>query len=272
MTNRELRCWQRLVALAYAESEHHLVAGFTNALTRVIPASFFQSMTRKSAAAAIPFLDGLPALEHPGLADEARRIQPELRILLRYVAGATTLVQKKLAKQVLDDHPMPEMKWMSMPTALRGKIRRPLADFRAIQDDKGVVYLHPRTERSEKPVGWYLTRDLREPLTQFCGFIREELDKHRGRRPLRLCGLLSCGKVFLRRGKVAFCSPRCRYKQKQMPRGEMRAYMTGRAAKQLLASGGVKAVRARIEQIERGNSPPGKKRRLLRAYRKVLPQ
>jgi hypothetical protein len=55
-----------------------------------------------------------------------------------------------------------------------------------------------------------------------------------------------------------------------LSRSEMRDYVYTRRTKRLLASGGVKAIRARIEEVKRRKTTPEKRKRQLAILRSVL--
>ena len=262
--DREARCWRKLIRLANADScdDAELVAAFMGALTVV-------SHSALDAPLLVPTLDGTAALFHPGLAQEARRVQPELCLLLRLASSAGTRAQRKLARQVLAKSRSHEAKWEQLPAALRGKIMKPLSDFRFVQSNqkKDLVYLEGRAERAEERTPpRYQVPLWCGPLDPWCGFIRDVLAR-RGREPIRLCRLRSCGHFFMRDRKRAFCSPGCKLKfhepARHWSRAKRRHYQYRYLAEKLLAAGGAPAIKRRIEQVKSRRISAEKKRRLL---------
>jgi hypothetical protein len=268
MTNRDARCWQKLMRLANADpsDDAELVVAFMRAL-RVV------SDSALDAPLLVPALGGTPAFFHPGLAQEARRVQPELRLLLRFAASAGTRAQRKLARQVLAQSRSHEAKWEKVPAALRGKIMKPLSDFRFVRSkqEKDVVYLEAKSGGAQERMRpRYQVPLWRGPLDPWCGFVRDVLERG-GREPIRLCRLAHCGRFFVRDRKRAFCSPRCRLKfhepARRWSRPKRRNYQYRYLAEKLLAVGGAAAIKHRIEQVERRKISAEKKRRLLATLR-----
>ena len=107
----------------------------------------------------------------------------------------------------------------------------------------------------------------------WCGFIRDVLAR-RGREPIRLCRLGSCGRFFIRDRKRAFCSPGCKLKfhepARRWSRPKRRDYQYRYLAKKLLAAGGTPAIKSRIKRVERGKISAEKKQRRLAILRAVL--
>jgi hypothetical protein len=264
MTDREASCWRKLIRLANADpsDDTELVVAFTRALRVVSDSALGTPLL-------VPTLDGTPAFFHPGLAREACRVQPELRLLLRLAASAGTRAQRKRARQVIAQSRSHEAKWEKVPAALRGKIMKPLSDFRFLQSkqEKDVVYLDGKSEGpKERMPPRYQVPLWCGPLDPWCGFIRDVLAR-RGREPIRLCRLGGCGRFFMRDRKRAFCSPGCKLKfhesARRWSRPKRRDYQYRYRAEKLLAAGGAPAIKSRMEQVERGKISAEKKRRLL---------
>lgn len=264
MIDREARCWRKLIRLANADSsdDAELIAAFMGALTVV-------SDSALDAPVLVPTLGGTPALFHPGLALEARRVQPELCLLLRLAASAGTRAQRKVARQILAKSRTHQAKWEKLPAALRGKIMKPLSDFRFVRSkqEKDVVYLEAKSEGAEdRTRPWYQVPLWRGPLDPWCGFIRDVLAR-RGGEPIRLCRLGGCGRFFVRDRKRAFCSPGCKLKfhepARRWSKPKRRDYQYRYLAEKLLAAGGAPAIKRRIDQVERRKISAEKKRRLL---------
>jgi len=264
MADREACCWQKLIRLVNADpcNDAELVRAFMVALKVVSDSALDVPLL-------IPILGGTPALFHPGLAREARHLQPELRLLLLLAARAGTKAQGILARQNLAKSRSHEAKWEKTPAALRGKIVKPLSDFRFVRSnqEKDVVYLEAKPEGAqERMPPRYQIPLWRGPLEPWCGFIGDVLERG-GREPIRLCRLGSCGRFFVRDRKRAFCSPVCKLKFHEPARRwsgpKRRDYQYRYLAEKLLAAGGAAAIKRRIEQVKRRKISAEKKRRLL---------
>jgi hypothetical protein len=271
MTNREVRCWRKLIRLANADpcDDVELVAALMHALT-VVPDSALD------VPLLVPMLGGTPALFHPGLAQEARRVQPKLHVLLRLAANIGTRTQRKLARQIIVQSRSHEAKWEKVPAALSGKIMKPLSDFRFVQSkqEKDVVYLEGKSKGpKERTPPRYQVPLWCGPLDPWCGFIRDVLARHE-REPIRLCRLSGCERFFVRDRKRAFCSPGCKLKfhepARRWSKPKRRDYQYHYLAEKLLAAGGAPAIKRRIEQVDCRKISTEKKRRLLAILRAVL--
>ena len=213
--------------------------------------------------------DSNPPRVHPGLARAARQVQPQLRVLLRYIAGDIKKVKE--AQEIFEEHR--HHGWTEWPEQLvqrtmnrRGSIADFAADVTARQEEiqslkKQGIEVRLLMQKRKQSVSAY-----RDALDPFCELAVETL-KEAGTPPVRLCRLVSCRRFFVRgRGRRLFCPRRCKSKRWQMPRTSMRDYEYRRLAEQLSA----KALRARIAAEPRKKSPLEKRRRHLRILRTVL--
>lgn len=138
MRGREMRLGRRLIRLANDRSldDRELVAAYIHVLGSVRPTSARECLVvfQGREDFVVPLLNDVPATWLQDFANEARRIQPELRILLRVAAGAATRAQKLSASQILAHSRAHEAKTVNLPPGLRGKTRQLLRDFHAVPD------------------------------------------------------------------------------------------------------------------------------------------
>jgi hypothetical protein len=217
----------------------------------------------------------------PSLAREARRIIPELRALLRGLAGSATRAQRAAATRVLRSH---GEHWRIVeeqaPSALAAKLRDLDEEKRNARLTMGKSAWERFAERRRREESWR----LKFPERYQTGTYRDTIDPIiiemipqvplRGSVPVRICRLAACGKFFVRRGRRVFCSAGCKAAYHRphyrMSRAERRDYQVKYRAEKLLRERGRKAIREWMRKLARRRMAPARRRRMMAALRGAL--